>query len=129
MVLNKSLLPYRYVESPFPFRSHLAPSPHSAAQTSFYKEADSSDFIFGYLRLGPQHLRRLSNRWSYDYCMTMGDAARPSDDKFSQNLEESPKTWSSYIDTQSDGLLPRLTIDLRPLASHIPPLLGGTLPA
>ncbi|KAJ6038940.1 hypothetical protein N7460_007306 [Penicillium canescens] len=56
----------------------------------------------------------------------MGDAARPSDDKFSRTLEESLTTWSSYLNIQSeDHLLPRHAIDLRPLVSQTPPFLGG----
>ncbi|KAJ5712970.1 uncharacterized protein N7483_010151 [Penicillium malachiteum] len=58
----------------------------------------------------------------------MSDAARPSDDKFSQILEKSLDTWSSYVNAQSDDhLLPRHAIDLGPLVSQTPPFLGGGL--
>lgn len=58
----------------------------------------------------------------------MGDAARPSDDKFSQVLQESLKTWSSYLGAGSeDHLLPRQAIDLKPLVSQTPPFLGDSL--
>ncbi|KAJ5544130.1 hypothetical protein N7494_005409 [Penicillium frequentans] len=58
----------------------------------------------------------------------MSDAARPSDDKFSQVLKESLGTWSCYVNTQSeDHLLPRHAIDLGPLVSQTPLFLGGGL--
>jgi hypothetical protein len=55
----------------------------------------------------------------------MGDAARPSDDQFSQALQDSFKTWSSYLDASEDNLLPRHAIELRPLVNQTPPFLGG----
>jgi hypothetical protein len=55
----------------------------------------------------------------------MGDAARPSDDEFSQVLKESLDTWSRYV--SEDRLLPRHAIDLGPLVSQTPPFLGGGL--
>lgn len=58
----------------------------------------------------------------------MSDAARPSDDKFSQVLKDSLDTWSCYVNIQSeDHLLPRHAIDLGPLISQTPPFLGGGL--
>ncbi|KAJ5712701.1 hypothetical protein N7493_009169 [Penicillium malachiteum] len=55
----------------------------------------------------------------------MGDATRPSDDKFNQVLQHSFKTWSSYLDTSKNPQLPRHSIDLRPLIDQTPPFLGG----
>ncbi|KAJ5267502.1 hypothetical protein N7478_010310 [Penicillium angulare] len=56
----------------------------------------------------------------------MSDAVRPSDDKFNEALEESMKTWSSYLGSQSENcLLPRHAIDLRPLVIQTPPFLGN----
>ncbi|KAJ5718277.1 hypothetical protein N7488_003923 [Penicillium malachiteum] len=53
----------------------------------------------------------------------MGDAARPSNEKFNQVLQHSFKTWSSYLDTTKNQL-PRHSIDLRPLINQTPPFLG-----
>jgi len=59
----------------------------------------------------------------------MGDAVRPSDDKFSHVLQESLKTWSSYLGTGSEGhLLPWHAIGLKPLVSQTPPFLGDGSP-
>lgn len=57
----------------------------------------------------------------------MGDAARPGDDVFSQVLQESLKTWSSYLPVRiEDGPFPRQAIDLRSLVCQTPPFLGGS---
>lgn len=60
--------------------------------------------------------------------VSMGDAARPSEDEFGRVLQESLKIWSTYLDARSeDRLLPRHAIDLRPVVSRTPPFLGGGL--
>ncbi|KAJ5887828.1 hypothetical protein N7495_007869 [Penicillium taxi] len=55
----------------------------------------------------------------------MGDAVRPSDDQYSQALQDSFKTWSSYLDASKDNLLPHHAIELRHLVNQTPPFLGG----
>ncbi|RJE22649.1 hypothetical protein PHISCL_05032 [Aspergillus sclerotialis] len=58
----------------------------------------------------------------------MADAARPSQDEFDRVLQESFRTWSSYLNTgNEDYLLPRHAIDLKPLVSQVPPFLGDGL--
>lgn len=58
----------------------------------------------------------------------MGDAARPGDDIFSQVLQESLKTWPSYLDAGSEGhLLPPHAIELKSLVSQTPAFLGAGL--
>lgn len=58
----------------------------------------------------------------------MGDAMRPSDDEFTQLLQESLKIWSSYLSAGSeDHLLSRQAIDLQSLVRQTPPFLGGDL--
>lgn len=58
----------------------------------------------------------------------MADAARPSGEKFRQVFEESLKTWSSYLSTESENsLLPRQAINLEPLVSQTPPFLGDSV--
>ncbi|KAJ5923907.1 hypothetical protein N7466_008094 [Penicillium verhagenii] len=58
----------------------------------------------------------------------MDDAVSPSNDEFRQVLEESFKTWYSYLDTQSENTpLPRHTIELTPLVGQTPPFLGDGL--
>ncbi|KAJ5124396.1 uncharacterized protein N7515_008221 [Penicillium bovifimosum] len=55
----------------------------------------------------------------------MGDALRPGDDEFSQVLQESLKTWTSYLATENkQHLLPRQAINMRPLVSQTPSFLG-----
>ncbi|KAJ5562398.1 hypothetical protein N7535_003139 [Penicillium sp. DV-2018c] len=58
----------------------------------------------------------------------MGDALRPSDDEFNQVLQESLKTWTSYLATENNlnkqHLLPQHAINMRPLVSRTPPFLG-----
>jgi hypothetical protein len=61
----------------------------------------------------------------YKQITPMGDALRPSDDEFSQLLQESLKTWTSYLATENKQyLLPRQAINMRPLVSQTPPFLG-----
>ncbi|KAJ5934450.1 hypothetical protein N7466_003997 [Penicillium verhagenii] len=55
----------------------------------------------------------------------MGDALRPGDDVFSQVLQDSLKTWTSYLPTENKHLLPQQAINMRPLVSQTPPFLGG----
>ena len=58
----------------------------------------------------------------------MGDAARPSDEKFSQVLQESFETWSSYLSARSDEEhLPQQAINMKPLVSQTPLYLGDGL--
>lgn len=60
--------------------------------------------------------------------MTTGDAARPSDEKFSQVLQKSLGIWSSYLVAGSENdPLPRHALDLKPLVSQTPPYLGDGL--
>ena len=60
----------------------------------------------------------------------MGDAARPGHDVFSQVLQESLKTWSSYLDSgKDDHPFPRQAIDLESLVCQMPPFLGGLAPS
>ncbi|CAG7927292.1 unnamed protein product [Penicillium olsonii] len=55
------------------------------------------------------------------------DAVRPSDDQFSQVLQDSFTTWSSYHNGE-DGQLPRHAIELNHLVNQTPPFLGGLAP-
>ncbi|KAJ5789864.1 uncharacterized protein N7518_006875 [Penicillium psychrosexuale] len=58
----------------------------------------------------------------------MGDALRPSDDEFSEVLQQSLKIWTSYLGTgDKQGLIPRQAINMRPLVSQTPPFLGHGL--
>ncbi|KAJ6141482.1 hypothetical protein N7470_009872 [Penicillium chermesinum] len=53
----------------------------------------------------------------------MGDAARPSDEEFTQVLEESLNTWTSYLGEHPP--FPREAINLESLVSQTPPFLGS----
>lgn len=59
----------------------------------------------------------------------MRDAARPSDEEFTQVLQESLKTWNSYLGARSDDehLLPRQAINMKSLVSQTPSFLGDNL--
>ncbi|KAF3401709.1 hypothetical protein F1880_010073 [Penicillium rolfsii] len=55
----------------------------------------------------------------------MADAARPSDDEFSQVLQESRNTWTSYLGSESEGdLFPQHAVDLKSLIVRTSPFLG-----
>ncbi|KAJ5428840.1 hypothetical protein N7445_010294 [Penicillium cf. griseofulvum] len=57
----------------------------------------------------------------------MGDALRPGVDEFSQVLQGSLMTWTSYLATENkEHLLPRQAINMRPLVSQTPPFLVGS---
>lgn len=57
----------------------------------------------------------------------MDDPTRPSLEKFGQVLQNSLKTWSSYLDSRSENRpLPTHAIDLKPLVSEVPPFLGDS---
>lgn len=54
----------------------------------------------------------------------MGDAARPSNEKFTKVLQESLETWISYLSARSDDRrLPHHSIDMKPLVSQTPSFL------
>ena len=58
----------------------------------------------------------------------MGDAARPSNEKFTKVLQESLETWISYLSARSDDkCLPHHSIDMKPLVSQTPSFLSDGL--
>ncbi|KAJ5950475.1 uncharacterized protein N7479_008888 [Penicillium vulpinum] len=58
----------------------------------------------------------------------MGDALRPSDDEFSEVLQESLKIWNSYLSAGNEQhQIPQKAISMRPLVSQTPPFLGDGL--
>lgn len=60
----------------------------------------------------------------------MGDAVRPADDTFNHVLQESFRTWSSYLASEDEGHpFPQHAIDLGSLVCQTPPFLGGSAAA
>lgn len=57
----------------------------------------------------------------------MGDAARPSGEKFTEVLQESLEIWTSYLSARSDDDLPQQAINMKSLVSQTPSFLRDGL--